>query len=245
MKIALIGYGKMGHAIERIALERGHTIVQKIDIDNASTGFDTPEFRSADVAIEFTTPATALGNCLAAFEQGVPVVCGSTGWKEKMAQIHELCDKGKATFFWTSNFSIGVNLFFAVNRYLAALMEPFSQYRPEMTEIHHIHKLDHPSGTAITLAEGIIDECPRIKSWSETEKGDDIITINHKREGEVPGTHIINWDSTVDTITIEHKAKNRDGFALGAVMAAEWVKGRKGWLTMDEMLRSVIADPKP
>lgn len=244
MKIALIGYGKMGHAIERIALQRGHEIVCKIDIDNADTAFDSPEFKSADVAIEFTTPATAYGNCLKAFQKGIPVVCGSTGWKDRMDQVRELCDEGKATFFWTSNFSIGVNLFFAVNRYLSALMKNFPQYHPEMTEIHHIHKLDHPSGTAITLAEGILKECPRVENWSENQSGDDILTIKHIREGEVPGTHIVTWDSEVDKITIEHCAKSREGFALGAVMAAEWVKGRSGWLTMDEMLSSILGSTK-
>ena len=242
MKIALIGYGKMGHAIEKIALQRGHTIVARIDIDNAATGFDTPEFKSADVAIEFTTPSTALDNCLKAFRQGVAVVCGSTGWKDKMDQVRTLCDRGEATFFWTSNFSIGVNLFFAVNRYLASLMQPFPQYHPRMTEIHHIHKLDHPSGTAITLAEGIIDSSPRIQKWSETEESENILTIDHLREGEVPGTHIVSWESSVDSITIEHKAKSREGFALGAVMAAEWVKGRKGWLTMPEMMESMLGE---
>lgn len=240
MNIALIGYGKMGHAIERIALQRGHTIVQKIDIDNASVAFDSPEFLSADVAIEFTTPSTALNNCLKTIAKGIPVVCGSTGWKDRMAPVKELCDKGEATFFWTSNFSIGVNLFFAVNRYLASIMKPFPQYHPDMTEIHHIHKLDHPSGTAITLAEGIIEECPRINRWSETEEGNSVLTINHLREGEVPGTHIVKWDSDVDEITIEHRAKSREGFALGAVMAAEWVKGKKGWLTMEAMLSSLL-----
>lgn len=240
MKIALIGYGKMGHAIERIALQRGHTIVQKIDIDNAETGFDTSEFRSANVAIEFTTPSTAYDNCINAFRQGVPVVCGTTGWKDRMDSIRELCDKGDATFFWTSNFSIGVNLFFELNKYLAFIMQPFPQYHPSMTEIHHIHKLDHPSGTAITLAEGIIENHPAISRWSETDDCPDILKIEHVREGEVPGTHIIRWDSPVDTITIEHRAKSREGFALGAVIAAEWVKGRKGWLTMPEMLSQLL-----
>lgn len=240
MNIALIGYGKMGHAIERIAKERGHKIVQIIDIDNADTAFDTPEFRSADVAIEFTTPTTALQNCLNAFAQGVPVVCGSTGWKDKMGEVRTLCDEGKATFFWTSNFSIGVNLFFAVNRYLASIMAPFPQYTPSMTEIHHIHKLDHPSGTAITLAEGIIDSCPRVEEWSEDRDDAKTLLIDHIREGEVPGTHIIRWDSPVDTVTIEHRAKSREGFALGAVIAAEWTAGKRGWLTMDRMLESIL-----
>ena len=151
MKIALIGYGKMGKAIEKIALSRGHEIVCKIDIDNQDD-MDSPLFASADVAIEFTTPATAVANYKRAFAQGVPVVSGSTGWLESMPEIKSMCDRGEATFFWTSNFSLGVNIFFAVNRYLAAMMSGFPQYHPSMTEIHHIHKLDHPSGTAITLS---------------------------------------------------------------------------------------------
>ncbi len=244
MKIALIGYGKMGHAIERIALDRGHEIVAKIDIDNAAD-FDSPAFASADVAIEFTTPATAVDNYLRAFKAGVPVVSGTTGWVDKMPQIKEMCaDKG-ATFFWTSNFSIGVNIFFALNKYLAAIMAKEPQYIPSMTEIHHIHKLDHPSGTAITLAEGVMENNPNLKSWTESEnpaKGE--LPIAHIREGEVPGTHIVKWDSPVDCITIEHRAKSREGFALGAVMAAEWISGKNGWLTMDMMMKDILTPSK-
>ena len=242
MKIALIGYGKMGKAIEKIALSRGHEIVCKIDIDNQDD-MDSPLFASADVAIEFTTPATAVANYKRAFAQGVPVVSGSTGWLESMPEIKSMCDRGEATFFWTSNFSLGVNIFFAVNRYLAAMMSGFPQYHPSMTEIHHIHKLDHPSGTAITLAEGIMAEDPAIKAWTEEPAADGAIHIEALREGEVPGTHIVRWDSMADTLTIEHKAKSRDGFALGAVVAAEWVQGRKGWLTMDEMMHSMVPRP--
>lgn len=244
MKIALIGYGKMGHAIERIALDRGHEIVAKIDIDNAAD-FDSPAFASADVAIEFTTPATAVDNYLRAFKAGVPVVSGTTGWVDKMPQIKEMCaDKG-ATFFWTSNFSIGVNIFFALNKYLAAIMAKEPQYIPSMTEIHHIHKLDHPSGTAITLAEGVMENNPNLKSWTESENpAQDELPIAHIREGEVPGTHIVKWDSPVDCITIEHRAKSREGFALGAVMAAEWISGKKGWLTMDMMMKDILTPSK-
>lgn len=240
MKIALIGYGKMGKTIERIAKQRGHEIVCVIDIDN-QCDFDSDAFRSADVAIEFTTPATALGNYYKAFEQGVAVVSGSTGWTASMPEIKALCDDGKATFFWTSNYSLGVNLFFALNKYLSQLMDNFNDYTPSMTEIHHIHKLDHPSGTAITLAEGLIDKVQRIDAWSEEKTvPSNILPIYHEREGEVPGTHIISWDSDVDTITIEHKAKSREGFALGAVVAAEWVKGRKGFLTMEQLMHGLI-----
>ena len=241
MKIALIGYGKMGKAIEKIALSRGHEIVCKIDIDNQDD-MDSPLFASADVAIEFTTPATAVANYKRAFAQGVPVVSGSTGWLESMPEIKAMCDRGEATFFWTSNFSLGVNIFFAVNRSLAAKMSGFPQYHPSMTEIHHIHKLDHPSGTAITLAEGIIAKDNLIKSWSEDDDAADVLRIDHVREGEVPGTHIIKWDSEVDTITIEHCAKSREGFALGAVIAAEWTAGKSGFLTMDQLMHGLIAD---
>lgn len=241
MKIALIGYGKMGKTIERIALGRGHEIVSIIDIYNQSD-IDSDAFRSADVAIEFTTPSTAVDNYLKAFAQGVPVVSGSTGWTTRMPEIKAICEKGEATFFWTSNFSLGVNIFFAVNKYLASLMDGFNQYRPEMTEIHHIHKLDHPSGTAITLAEGLIDKVNRINEWTEETNSNGKLLINHQRHGEVPGTHIVSWESEVDTITIEHKAKSREGFALGAVIAAEWVKGRKGFLTMDQLMHGLVAN---
>lgn len=241
MKIALIGYGKMGKTIERIALGRGHEIVSIIDIYNQSD-IDSNAFRSADVAIEFTTPSTAVDNYLKAFAQGVPVVSGSTGWTARMPEIKAICDNGEATFFWTSNFSLGVNIFFAVNKYLASLMDGFNQYSPEMTEIHHIHKLDHPSGTAITLAEGLIDKVNRINEWTEETNSTDQLLINHQRHGEVPGTHIVSWESEVDTITIEHKAKSREGFALGAVIAAEWVKGRKGFLTMDQLMHGLVAN---
>lgn len=237
----MIGYGKMGHAIEQIALSRGHEIVSIIDIDNPQD-FDSPQFASADVAIEFSTPATAVQNYLRAFKAGVPVVSGTTGWTDDMPRIKEMCDRNGATFFWTSNFSIGVNIFFALNKYLASIMAREPQYTPSITEIHHIHKLDHPSGTAITLAEGIISNDPAISSWTEDPvPASDCISIAHRREGEVPGTHIITWDSHVDTITIEHSAKSRQGFALGAVMAAEWTKGRKGFLTMDMMMHDILS----
>lgn len=244
MKIALIGHGKMGRAIEKIARERGHEIVSVIDADNLGD-FDSPEFQSADVAIEFTTPATAVDNYRRAFAKGVKVVSGTTGWTARMDGIKDECLNHGATFFWTSNFSIGVNLFFAVNAYLARLMNHFPQYHPQMKEIHHIHKLDHPSGTAISLANGIISNVDSIARWTENpEHEPDEIEIAHERLGEVPGTHIITWDSPVDSITIEHKAKSRDGFALGAVMAAEWVAGQKGFLTMDMLMDRIIGDTR-
>lgn len=246
MKIAIIGYGKMGHVIERIARSRGHEIVSVIDVDNPEA-FDSPEFASADVAIEFSTPATAFDNCTKALRRGVKTVSGTTAWAQRLPEVKELCDTTGATFFWSSNYSLGVNIFFAVNRYLSALMAGFPQYIPSMTEIHHIHKLDHPSGTAISLAEGIIGSNPRIDAWTEdaakaaASRGADML-IDHKREGEVPGTHIISWDSPVDTITITHAAKSREGFALGAVVAAEWISDKTGFLTMDNLMHALIGD---
>ena len=238
----------MGHAIERIAIERGHDIVAVIDADNTDC-FDSEAFASADVAIEFTTPSTAEATCRRSMERGVAVVSGSTGWTDRLPELIELCEKGKGTMMWSSNYSLGVNLFFALNSYLAALTAPFSQYVPSMKEIHHIHKLDHPSGTAISLAQGIITHNPRVDAWSENTTataadGSLVMGISHEREGEVPGTHIVDWDSPVDTITIEHRAKSRDGFALGAVVAAEWMKGRKGYHTIDEMIRSMLSRPE-
>ena len=245
MNIALIGYGKMGRAIEQIALQRGHNIVAKIDVDNM-TDFDSDAFRSADVAIEFTTPKSAFDNYIRAFQQGVKVVSGSTGWTQRIDEIKEICQRDGHTFFWTSNFSIGVNIFFALNKYLAAMMSTFPQYTPEMTEIHHIHKLDHPSGTAVSLANGIIAENNSINNWTEEicEVNPSTMLINHKREGEVPGTHTICWDSEVDSITITHEAKSRLGFALGAVTAAEWVATQNGFLTMDMLMQRIIADSR-
>ena len=243
MKIALIGYGKMGHAIEEIARARGHEICCIIDVDNPGD-FDSEAFRSADVAIESTTPHTAFDNYLRAFARGVKVVSGSTGWTARLGEIEEICRKQDATFFWTSNFSLGVNIFFALNRYLASLMESFDAYTPEMKEIHHVHKLDHPSGTAISLAEGIMDCDSRIKGWNEEPGNPDELTISHERIGEVPGTHIIRWDSDVDSITITHEAKSRRGFALGAVVAAEWVAGQHGFLTMDMLMHRLIGNPR-
>lgn len=240
MKIAIIGYGKMGHLIEKIAKERGNEVVCVIDIDNTGD-FGSPEFKSADVAIEFTTPGTAVSNILASFAAGVPVVVGTTGWTGSMPDIKEMCDRGAGTMLWASNFSIGVNLFMAFNRYVAKVMNDFPEYTPSMTEIHHIHKLDHPSGTAITLAEGIIGNVDRLNGWEEPDRIHDphSLEISHVREGEVPGTHIISWDSDVDTITLRHEAKSRVGFALGAVKAAEWLKGKKGFFTMADMLSDV------
>lgn len=247
MKIALIGYGKMGRAIERFALERGHEIVCRIDAGEEAK-FSTPEFRSADVAIEFTMPAAAVANYRRAMEQGVRLVSGTTGWTDRMPEVAEMAAQLDGTLFWASNFSIGVNLFMKVNSMLARLMEKFPQYTPAMREIHHIHKLDHPSGTAITLAEQIIAANDRIDRWAEPETAaapsPHTLLIDHEREGEVPGTHIISWTSPVDAITIEHRAFSRDGFALGAVVAAEWLAANptlRGITGMDTMLAELLA----
>jgi len=239
MKIALIGYGKMGHFIEQIALQRGHTIVSTIDIHNPED-FYSDDFRSADVAIEFTTPVTAFDNFQKCFAANIPVVSGTTGWTSRLDEIIQQCETEGKTFFYASNFSIGVNIFFAVNRYLAKLMNHFPAYDVDLTETHHIHKLDAPSGTAITLAEDILNEIPRKKGWHltpETEHPDDLI-INARREGEVSGIHEVRYDSSVDTITIRHEAKSRAGFALGAVLAAEFTSENKGFLRMTDLMNS-------
>lgn len=235
MKIALIGYGKMGHTIEQIARARGHEIVSIIDINNPED-MRSEAFKSADVAIEFTTPATAVANYLAAFEAGVPVVSGTTGWLDRMEEIKTLCEKEGKTFFYASNFSIGVNIFFALNKYLAGIMNNFPSYDVRMTETHHIHKLDAPSGTAITLAEGILEKVDRKTRWTlETAEETADLPIHAIREGEVPGIHEIVYESDVDTISIKHAAKNRAGFALGAVIAAEFTAGKKGFLGMQDL----------
>ena len=231
MKIALIGYGKMGHMIESIALERGHEIVCIIDQNNLDE-FESNAFASADVAIEFTTPHTAEQNILRAWSAGVPVVCGTTGWNvESLKQqlLHnsiQLLHHTTPSLMWSSNYSIGVNILFALNQQLAKLMVSYPDYTPHMTEVHHIHKLDAPSGTAKTLQEVIGED--RLA----------VADIESIREGEVPGIHSIKWDSEVDTITISHSAKSRKGFALGAVIAAEWMKGKTGWHEFSEVVFS-------
>ena len=236
MKIALIGYGKMGHAIEQIALQRGHEIVSVIDVNNQED-FTSDAFKSADVAIEFSMPAVAMDNYRRAFAAGVPVVSGTTGWLEHLPEIKEACKAGQ-TFFYASNFSLGVNIFFALNKYLSKIMNDFLAYDVRMLETHNVHKLDAPSGTAITLAEGLIDNIERKNKWVEgKEPAEDEIGICSVREGEVPGIHTVIYESDVDTISITHDAKSRMGFALGAVIAAEFTCGKKGFLTMQDMLK--------
>jgi len=237
MKIALIGYGKMGQTIEKIAKERGHEIVSIIDINNLED-FDSGSFKSADVAIEFTRPDVALSNIRNCFRANVPIVCGTTGWNEYMPEIRKEVEEGGKTLFWSSNFSLGVNIFFALNKYLARLMNRYPDYEVEMTEIHHTQKLDAPSGTAITLAEGMLENLDRKNKWvKETEKSPDELAIKSIREGQVPGIHTIRYESDVDSITITHDAKSRQGLAFGAVIAAEFTAGKKGLLGMQDLLK--------
>ena len=237
MKIALIGYGKMGKMIEQIAISRGHEIVSIIDIDNQED-FDSPEFASADVAIEFTAPQSAYGNYLKAWAKDVKVVSGSTGWmKEHGDDVRKACSEGGKTLFWASNFSIGVAIFSAVNRYLAKLMNQFPQYDVELEETHHVHKLDHPSGTAITLAEEIVEALDRKEGWAEETTDPKLLRVDDIRRGEVPGIHTIRYDSEADLITITHDAHNRKGFALGAVLAAEYTAKHQGLLTTSDLFQ--------
>lgn len=236
MKIALIGYGKMGKMIEEIALSRGHEIVSIIDIDNQED-FESEAFASADVAIEFTNPSVAYGNYLKAWKAGVKVVSGTTAWlKDHGDDVREACKNGK-TLFWASNFSVGVAIFSAVNKYLAKIMNQFPQYDPNLEEVHHVHKLDAPSGTAITLAEGIIDNVERKERWGLHETAKEVLRIDDIRRGEVPGIHSITWDSEADFIKITHSAYSRKGFALGAVLAAEYTNEHEGLLTIDDMFK--------
>ena len=251
MKIALIGYGKMGRMIEQIAKDRGHEIVCVIDVDNQQD-FDSEAFKRADVAIEFTNPTAAYGNYLKAFRHNVKVVSGSTGWmKEHGDDVRRMCSaEGGQTLFWASNFSVGVAIFSAVNRYLAKIMNGFPQYDVRMEETHHIHKLDAPSGTAITLAEEIISDVDRKKEWvkgvqrladgsveGSNNVAADQLAIESIRRDEVPGIHSVVYDSDADCITITHDAHSRKGFAMGAVLAAEYTKDHSGLLTISDMFK--------
>ncbi len=235
MKIALIGYGKMGHAIESIALERGHEIVLKITSANRNQLADG-SLQAADVAIEFTRPDAAFEHVTASFEAGVPVVCGTTGWNEHFEEAKELCNRHQGALLQASNFSIGVNIFFSVNKKLAALMQRQPEYDVAIEEIHHTQKKDAPSGTAITIAEQIIQEIDRKKAWKLDADAPDMLSIVAVREDNVPGTHTVTYNSAVDSIELSHTAHNRTGFASGAVLAAEFLKGKKGVFTMNDVL---------
>ncbi len=248
MKIALIGYGKMGHMIEEIALSRGHEIVSIIDVDNRED-FGSEAFASADVAIEFTAPTAAYDNCLQALRAGVKVVSGSTGWfAEHEQEMRHLCAEEGKTLFWASNFSLGVAIFSAVNKYLAKIMNAFPDYSVEMEETHHVHKLDAPSGTAITLAEQIVERLDRKDGWAlgevhnadgtvsgTTETPAEKLRIDAVRRDEVPGIHTVVYNSAADSITLTHDAHNRRGFALGAVLAAEFTATHSGLLSTDDL----------
>lgn len=236
MKIALIGYGKMGKTIEALGLKEGKEFPLKIDINNAEE-LNPANIKGLDVAIEFSAPGSAPENILKCLELGLPVISGTTGWNDRMEEITRFCQAKKGAFFYASNFSIGVNILFAMNRQLARIMDKFPQYRVSMEEVHHIHKLDAPSGTGITLAEGIIGEMERCKSWSlDAGKEAGEIPINAIREGEVNGIHTVRYESSLDTISLTHDAKSREAFAAGVLLAASFIRGREGVFGMKDML---------
>ena len=235
-RIALLGYGKMGKAIEQIALERGHEILHKIDVHNATEKKVLLKDK-LDVVIEFSQPESAFENVKFCIENEIPVVCGTTGWLNKKPEIEKLVDKKAGTFFYASNYSIGVNMFFKVNEFLSNIMNNYPAYKVEIEEIHHTEKKDAPSGTAITLAEGILRNISRLQSWTTTkETCEKDLPINCLRISNTPGTHSVSFESEFDTIEIKHTAHTRKSFALGAVMVSEWVIGKKGSLTMDDYL---------
>lgn len=261
MKIALIGYGKMGKAIEQVALRRGHEIVCTVDADNrGDIGSDA--FRSADVAIEFTTPATAADNIVLSASAGVPVVCGTTGWYDAYEGVSAKIEESGSALLAATNFSIGVYVARMASRLLASVMGRLPQYRAALDETHHIHKLDYPSGTAVTMADEIVASDEALGRWEcagevwedsiegprqaeqaklrAGEMGLDTLPVTARRRGEVAGIHTVTWDSEVDTVTLSHSAKSRGGFALGAVMAAEWLAGRRGVYTIDDMMHNIL-----
>ena len=239
MKIALIGYGKMGKEIEQIALSRGHTIVLKIDVNNVNT-FTSDDLKIADTAIEFSTPESAINNIYKCFDAGLPVVVGTTGWLGKLDEVKQKCREKNQALFYASNYSIGVNLFFKLNTELAKLMNKYSDYNVGLEEIHHVHKLDAPSGTAISLANQVIEQNAVKQKWvnNKTDNAAELSIVS-KRIDEVPGTHTVTYSSDVDEISITHLAHNRKGFALGAVIAAEWIIGKKGVFGMDDLMDTI------
>ncbi|MDX1363090.1 4-hydroxy-tetrahydrodipicolinate reductase [Arenibacter latericius] len=230
MNIALFGYGKMGKMIEQIALKRNHTIVAKIDVDTTEINFS-----EIDVAIDFSMPSAAFDNIKTCMENNIPVICGTTGWLEDYDNAVRICKENNGAFIYASNFSLGVNLFFELNSYLAKMMGNLKQYQVSMEEIHHTQKLDAPSGTAITLAEGVINETD-YSAWKLDNADANEIPITAKRIDDTPGTHTVTYDSEVDSIEIKHTAHNREGFALGAVIAAEWIQDKKGVFSMKDVL---------
>ena len=231
MNIALLGYGKMGKTIEQIAIKRGHTIVLTVDKDD-----ENYDITKADVAIDFSIPTVALNNISNCINNGVPVISGSTGWLDNYDKAVALCEEKKGAFIYASNYSLGVNIFFELNKTLAKMMSTLKQYNVSMEEIHHTQKLDAPSGTAISLANDIIANNANFEAWKLDESAEKTIPIVAKRIVDVPGTHTVNYKSEVDTITIEHVAHTREGFALGAVIAAEWIVGKTGVFTMNDVL---------
>jgi len=230
MKIALFGYGKMGQMLDKIGLRRGHQIVAKIDAGTSEIAYS--EF---DVAIDFSTPDAAFKNITDCFKNGVPVISGTTGWLSRIDEAKTICKENKSAFIYASNFSLGVNIFFELNKKLAQMMANLEQYKVSLEEIHHTEKLDAPSGTAITLAEGIIENS-LYSGWKLEEEVGNHLAITSKRIGKVPGTHSINYESSVDAIEIKHTAHNREGFALGAIIAAEWIQNKEGIFSMKDVL---------
>ncbi|APG59104.1 4-hydroxy-tetrahydrodipicolinate reductase [Christiangramia salexigens] len=237
MKIALLGYGRMGKAIEEIAMNRGHEIVLKVSEDIATYELDKLEI---DVAIDFSIPSAAYKNITTCFENGIPVVSGTTGWLDDYEKAKKICDKNNSGFIYASNFSLGVNVFFELNKKLADMMKGLEDYTVEIEEIHHMQKLDSPSGTAISLAQQIIEKNSKLKGWQLDHADSDEIPIFAKRIKDVPGTHTVTYDSTIDKIEIIHSAKSRQGFALGAVVAAEYLKDKTGVFTMKDVLSSLF-----
>lgn len=236
MKIALLGYGKMGKEIEKIILDRKHEIVLIVDEHNANT-FAIDELKKADAAIEFSTPHSAVNNINKCFEAGVPVIIGTTGWLGQLDEVKKTCTDKKQGMFYTSNFSVGVNIFFKLNEYLAKVMNHYDAYHVSMEEIHHVHKLDAPSGTGISLANGVIENIEQKKKWvNHASTNKEELELISKRIDEVPGTHTVTYNSEVDKIEITHIAHSRKGFALGAVLAAEFMKGKKGIYGMNDLL---------
>ena len=236
MKIAIIGYGKMGKIIEKIAIQKKHNIVLKIDDSNLNE-LTIENLQKADVAIEFTGPNSAYKNIMLCFDAKIPVVSGSTGWLDNYNTVKERCEKESQAFFYASNFSLGVNIFFKLNQHLAKIMNKFESFDVSVDETHHIHKLDAPSGTAITIAEGIISEMDRKDSWvKENSENKKQIAVKSFREGEHPGAHTVTYNSDIENIIITHESKNREGLAQGAVLAAEFIIGKTGMLSMDDLL---------